>query len=294
MRKWIWTAAIAGATAWSGTIGAQAQVAAGPAAGGVPQKGVFVGVGGSANFSTFVDQDVFGQGLSKIYSGETLVARGEAGGSTSPYLAAQTDFAPMAQFGYFDHFAGTSWMWGAKFTYNYLNASSTQDNFLIPQAGYYTGEVSGVLKGNVYAHGYTMKATNQFELVPFLGYSFDKSFVYLGAGPTLTQIKSELNGLVGFASLFGDHLDLTGAPRNFSSTNWVWGGTVSTGVTYFLAPDWFVDLNYSYTVSTTKTNRFASPFSTLNDGYTFTGLALGTYSGSADVQAVMVSINKVF
>lgn len=293
MRAGMWTVVAVGAMILGGVGGAQAQQAQ-LAGGGVPQKGFFVGAGGSLNFSTFPDQDVFGQGLSKIYSGDTLVARGEAGGSTSPDLSAQTDIAPMAQLGYFERFAGSNWLWGAKFTYNYLNASATQDNFLIPQAGYYTGDVSGVLQGNVYAHSYTMTATNQFALVPFVGYTFDKSFLYLGAGPTLTRIKSELNGLIGFASLFGDHLDLTGAPQSFSSTNWVWGGTVSTGVTYFFATDWFIDLNYTYTMSTTKTNRFAAPFSTLNDGYTFTGLALGTYSGTVDVQAVMVSINKVF
>ncbi|MFG1392902.1 outer membrane protein [Xanthobacter agilis] len=290
MNTWIRTGLLTGAMLWGGAHAAQAQVAAT----GVPQKGFFVGAGGSVNFSTFTNQDVFAQGLSQIYSGDTLVARGEAGGSTSPDLSGQTDFAPMVQLGYYERFSGSNWLWGAKFTYNYLNASSSQENFLIPQAGYYTGEVSGALAGNVYARSSTMKATNQFALVPFLGYAFDKSFVYFGGGPTLTQIKQELNGLVGFASLFGDRLDLTGAPVSFSSTNWVWGGTVSTGVTYFLAPDWFVDLNYTYTMSTTKTNRFAAPFDTLHDGLTFTGVALGTYSGTTDVQAVMVSINKLF
>ncbi len=261
---------------------------------GVPQRGIFAGAGAALNFSTFPNQDVFGQGLSQIYQGSDFIARGEAGGSTSPYLSSQIDIAPVLQLGYFERFSGTPWLWGAKFTFNYLNSASTQNNFLIPQAGYYGGTVSGAMDGNVYAHSYTMTATNQFALVPFLGYSFDKSFIYAGAGPTLTQVKSDLNGLIGFAALFGEHLDLTGAPRSFSSTNWVWGATLSTGVTYFFAKDWFIDLNYTYTMSTTKTNTFASPFNTTHNGYTFSGVALGTYSGTTDVQAVMVSINKVF
>lgn len=288
MQAWVRTTILAGTMLCGASGAAHAQAA------GVPQRGFFAGAGGSLNVSTFPDQDVFAQGLSRIYEGDTLAFRGEAGGSTSPGLAGQTDIAPVFQLGYFEHFGGSNWLWGAKFTYNYLNASATQDNFLIPQAGYFVGEYDGKLVGNVYAHGYTMTATNQFVFVPFLGYAFDSSFVYLGAGPTLTRIKSELNGLVGFAALFDGHTDLTGAPQSFSSTNWVWGGTVSTGLTYFFAPGWFVDLNYTYTMSVTKTNRFAAPFDTSHEGYTFTGLALGTYSGTADVQAVMVSINKVF
>ncbi|GGF85181.1 hypothetical protein GCM10007301_51350 [Azorhizobium oxalatiphilum] len=265
-----------------------------PAGSSVPDRAFFVGAGGSLNSSTYPNQDVFGQGLSNIYNSAGLYAQGEAGGSTSPYLPAQTDISPMLQFGYFQRFAGSNWLWGAKFSYNYLGASSTQDNFLIPQAGRYVGGVTGDLLGNVYAHQSVLKVDNQIDLVPFLGYAFDKGYVYGGAGPSLARMKSELNGLIGFADLFGQTSDITGAPDSFSSTNWVWGATLLAGATYFITPDWFIDLNYSYTMYGTKENHFAAPFSTVHNGLTFNGVAFGYYSGTSDVQTLSLTLNRAF
>ncbi|MGU3492670.1 outer membrane protein [Xanthobacteraceae bacterium A53D] len=261
----------------------------------VPDRAFFAGAGVSANWTSYPNQDVFGQGLANIYdAGGALYAQGQAGGSTSPYMAAQTDISPVLQLGYFQRFAGSDWLWGAKFTYNYLGASTTQENFLIPQAGGYTGSISGALEGNVYARQYTMKVDNQFELIPFLGYAFDRGYVYGGAGPSLTRMKSELNGLIGFADLFGQTSDITGAPDSFSTTNWVWGASFVAGATYFLAPGWFLDVNYAYALNGTATNRFHAPFSTVHNGLTFTGIAFGHYSGTADVQTLSLTINKTF
>ena len=58
-----------------------------------------------------------------------------------------------------------------------------------------------------------------------------------------------MNGLVGFAFVDGGIVDQSGAPQNFSSSNWLIGGAAVVGVTYFLTPSWFVDLNYSYALT---------------------------------------------
>lgn len=260
----------------------------------MPRSGFFGGLGGSANSVTFPNQEVYGLGLSDIYQAGSLVARGYAAGDTTPYLGSSSTIAPVLQLGYYQTIGDSNWLWGGKLTYNYVGASGNRENFLIPQAGAYGGTVSGQLEGNVYAHSYQMNLRHQFALVPVAGYAFDRGFVYGGAGPTLSQIASNLNGLIGFADINGSRFDLTGPPASFSATNWVWGATVVVGGTYFFAPSWFIDVNYSYTVSNTETNAFAAPFSTVHGALTFTGLALGTYSGTADNQALMVSINKVF
>lgn len=289
-----WTAGLL----MAGLTAAQAQVAApapaGAAASIVPWSAFYVGAGGAVNSATFPNQDVYGLGLSDITKAGAPFAKGYAAGNAYPYMASDTSISPIIQFGYFQHFGDTPWMWGAKFSYNYLGTSTEQQNFLIPQNGAYAGAVSGTLAGNVGARSYQMSVKNQMSLVPVVGYSFERSFLYMGAGLTLSQISSNLNGLVGFADIMGSHFDLTGAPQSFSAKNWVYGGTVVAGTTYFFAPGWFLDLNYSYTANTTKTNSFAAPFTTVHDGLTYSGWALGTYSGTADVQSLQLSINKTF
>ena len=82
--------------------------------------------------------------------------------------------------------------------------------------------------------------------IPFLGRSFGQSYVYAGGGPTLSQTRTRLNGLVGFALVDGGIVDQSGAPQDFSSSSWLVGGAAMVGVTYFLTPTWFLDLNYTY------------------------------------------------
>src|ERR1700722_16154787 len=79
-------------------------------------------------------------------------------------------------------------------------------------------------------------------------------------GPTLSQTRTRLNGLVGFALLDGGIVDQSGAPQDFSSSSWLVGGAAVVGVTYFLTPTWFLDLNHTYAMTEGHTANFASPF----------------------------------
>lgn len=97
---------------------------------------------------------------------------------------------------------------------------------MLPQAGSFTytdtGEVDPFL-GNAVVRDYTTTITHQMALTPFVGRSFARGFAYLGAGPTLSRTQTDLDGLVGFADINGDRQDISGAPQNFSSSDWVWG-----------------------------------------------------------------------
>ncbi len=95
--------------------------------------------------------------------------------------------------------------------------------------------------GNALVQSYQIHIDHQMTFVPFIGHAFDRGFVYLGAGPTLTRIRTDLNGLIGFADLNGNRTDVSGAPINLTSKSWVLGGAAMVGATYFLDPTWFVD-----------------------------------------------------
>jgi hypothetical protein len=58
------------------------------------------------------------------------------------------------------------------------------------------------------------------------------------------------------ASPRGQPTDVTGAPVNFLSTQWVWGGAGQIGMTYAFTPTWFLDFNYTYAV---KRNAYRGP-----------------------------------
>jgi len=63
---------------------------------------------------------------------------------------------------------------------------------------------------------------HQFALVPIIGRSFDRSYVYIGGGPTLSLTRGKFNSLVGFARIFGERADISGPPTDLSSSNWMW------------------------------------------------------------------------
>jgi len=260
----------------------------------MPANGVFAGAGGAWNGATFPNQDIYGYGISEIYTILHIhVADGAAAGNAYPKLGSDSSVSPVLQLGFYRSVEGTPWVWGAKFSYNQVGVSGSQENVLIPQAGGYDGLITGTFTGNYLLRSYDVSLNNQFALVPFLGYSFGNGFIYGGAGPTLSRITSNMNGLIGFAEL--DHrYAVSGAPVSFSASNWVWGGTAVAGITYFFARNWFLDLNYSYTASTTVTNSFSNRFDTVYPTVEFKGLSAGTYSGTVNNQALALTINYVF
>jgi hypothetical protein len=196
--------------------------------------------------------------------------------------------------GYFSHFRDSKWLWGAKFSYSYLDATSTNQNVVIPQVGSFTSSTSDTFTGNVVVRSYQTSIKHHMALMPFVGRSFEKGFVYLGAGPSLSQKESHLNGVIGFADINGTHVNITGTPSNFSSSPWVYGGAAVVGATYFIDHSWFLDLNYTFAMTQTQTSSFSGAFSSATDGYTDTGILSGSYGGRVITQSFTISLNKAF
>ncbi len=260
----------------------------------VPRSAFYVGAGGSVNSLGYEEQNIYAQGVSNIFQNGALVASGQAGGPVTPVLDSKTSFAPMAQAGFFQHFGGSQWLWGAKATYSYINARSTQGPLLVPQVGSFTGPTPDTFTGNVVVSDYQSGIRQQINFIPYVGHSFERSMVYVGVGPSLSQVKTNLNGVLGFAAINNTSENITGTPSNFGSTQWVLGGAATIGGTYFIDRDWFIDVNYTFGITETKTNNYAAPFATATDGYTDRGILSGNYTGRIITQSFAVSINKAF
>jgi opacity protein-like surface antigen len=259
----------------------------------VPRAAFYAGVGAGFNSVNFSNQNIFAQGVSDIFQNGVLVASGQAGGPTDPTLNSQTGFSPTVQAGYYQHFSG-NWLWGAKFSYSSLGITSTDQNVAVPQAGSFTSATPATFTGNVVVRSFQNTINHQLTFIPFVGHSFERSFFYIGAGPSLSQTRTKLNGVIGFADLNGQHANITGTPSNFSSTQWALGGAATVGMTYFLDRSWFIDLSYTYSMTENLTENFSAPFASSSLGYDDTGVLSGNYSGRVITQSVHVSINKAF
>jgi hypothetical protein len=253
----------------------------------------FVGLGGSFNTVNF-DQDMFASGVGNVYQGGTLVAVGGAGGPAGPRQGNELTLAPEVQLGYLAHFAASNWLWGAKFLYQYPAATATTRD-IDPQVGALT-TVSGPdsFTGNVVIGSYRTRLDHEFAFMPFVGHSFARSYVYLGAGPALFATQTKVDNAIGFADVNGIHADATGAPLNFASSQWVWGGAAQIGLAYYLDHGWFLDLNYTYARTGKFTSNFSAPFSSSSAGYQTVGTLFVSPSQRVTDQSVSVSINRGF
>lgn len=167
----------------------------------VPQSAFFVGLGGGLDSANFGNQNVFGKGTSFTppTGGHVTPQIGSAQGSTGLDLDTHTALAPTIQAGYFQHFFGTPWMWGGKLTYSYLDIGSAKNDLLIPQSGGFTQDGAFTpFVGNYLVQSYRQTLNQQVSFVPFLGRSFDRSYLYLGAGPTVAKVSPDLKRSLPF------------------------------------------------------------------------------------------------
>ncbi|MDR3443376.1 MAG: hypothetical protein P4L65_10180 [Legionella sp.] len=254
------------------------------------QTNFFVGLGGGYN-SIQTKQNVYAIGVAS-YTG-SISGSGTAQGPAYPFYNTENTFAPEVQAGFFRQIMDTNYLWGVKFSYQYLGAVATHSTFTVSQSGTVNGTV---LNGNVLVESAQNKTTHEMLLLPFIGQSFKHSQIYLGVGPALFGTGSNINGEIGFANLFSSPTDLTGAPANSNKKSWEWGGAAQVGLSYFLASDWTVDLSYTYAISNQYKINYAIPFTHFvkSDNITTTGTGYTNTSQNVMAQAVTLTVNKVF
>lgn len=265
----------------------------------MPDRAFYFGLGGGFSDNHFGSQTVYALGTSDIFMDGDLIATGIADGPAPVDVPNASGLVPSVQAGYFHHMPGGEWILGGKFTYNYLNSSSSVENIRLPQAGSFTYTETGVTEpflGNAVARNFKSTVKHQIALVPYVGRSFGNGFVYFGAGPTLTETQTDIDGLVGFADINDTRRDISGAPQNFSASDWVVGGTATVGLTYFLDSSWFVDASYSYATTRDSRSDFVSTYQYENtsNGQVTVGDLIGDSTGRVATQSIVVTLNMAF
>lgn len=277
----------------------------------VPKSGLSVGIGGNLNVATFAQQNFYLAGLSKDnfesrarrLDGLTL-GTGYAAFNTPVNLTPQVRVAPIGQFNYFNHFGETEWMWGAKGAYTYLNSAASTPLVLIPQFGAFNDNLLGSpglpFHGTYTVGQYQTRINHQFTLTPYLGRSFDNGFIYVGAGPSLSELQTNLNNMLGIRNSNGQPVNQTGISTNAQNSLWVFGGAVTTGITYFLNPSWYIDLNYTFSQTRGATNYYLGWYAAKDPGFDFRNLSItgvgyvpASIAGSLNTQSINASINWV-
>src|SRR5437870_2421655 len=267
----------------------------------VPRSLFFVGAGAGLGIVASGEQSVFNKGISSIFDNGVLLGTGTADGPpVTPDLGADATGVPLVQLGYFQHFGDSDWLWGIKLSYSYLGTTNlAEHNLVIPQVG--TGTVPNVpsFEGFSTIKSYEVFVDHQLSLVPFVGRSFKNSFVYGGAGPSLSHVGASLNDVVGFAIFDGGPLpglvDVSGRPQSDEQSQWAFGVAASGGVTYFITRSWFLDLNYTFSHPFTGKSFVHSPFH--NEAYSpivFEGTLNGYYTAKLNTHLITISLNVGF
>ena len=266
-----------------------------PSGSSVPNSAFFLGLGGSANWTNFTDQHVYAIGTSNVYSDGIQVASGSAQGPTRIPMSGRFAFAPSFQGGYFQRFGASEWLWGAKLSYNYLGANLDQHELDHPSIWllhhHREPHPRGLQRPGLCARSQDeCDAGNRLHPVPWS--RLRSKLCLRWRRSNAFQARTQLNGLVGFAFVNGAIVDQSGVPQDFSSSSWLFGGAATVGVTYFLTPSWFIDLNYTYATTEGHTSKFSSPF--VDRSSTSVGTFVGNSAWTAQTQRVALTINKAF
>lgn len=259
----------------------------------------FLGLGGSYN-SIDITQNSWGKGISNIQTNTGANSNGVAQGTGAPFHNTVNRFAPEVQAGYFKHLNDTQNLYGVKFSYQYLGSTATNANLYIPQLGTMTSNTGSTssLFGYVNADSVQVTTNHELMLLGFVGRSFGNKYFYLGAGPSLFNLKSKNYYSIGYAEYEGATVDVTGLVSYASPSIWAWGGAAQLGMTYFINPSLFIDASYTYAVTgentTTHQQAFSNSSSLGSTHYTTSGTLLTKDTLSVSTQAVSLALNKVF
>ncbi len=261
----------------AGTIGA--------AETSLSQTGFFIGAGGSYNI---IRSNANTSGTLNAISG--LPPLGTFTGTTGSYTITQKNISPEVQAGYFQHISHSNWLWGAEFFYQY--SQNGQTIYGEPQdPGAFINLLSPGIntRDEITFSAVQMNTHHQLALPIFLGRIFANSFIYLGGGPAL--IRTKLKVYSSDDTLSGYY---AGTINGFSNAKWLWGGAVQGGLAYYVAPTWFLKLNYTYSVTGQYKTANSMSFSpSINEGFN-TGLVAFQTSQRITAQELALSINKVF
>ena len=263
------------------------------------RDGLFLGIGSNYN-SIDTTQNSWGKGISNILTNTGDNSNGVAQGTGAPFNNTINRFAPQVQAGYFKHVADTQHVYGLKFAYQYLGSTATNSNLYIPQLGQMTSNTgtTSSLFGYVNADSMQVTTSHELTLMALIGRSFGNKYFYLGAGPSLFNLKSKNYYSIGYAEYNGATVNVTGLVSYSSPSIWAVGGAAQFGMAYFISPSWFIDASYTYARTgnntTTHDQTFSNSSALGSVRYTTSGTLFTKDTLKTSNQAVTLSMNKVF
>jgi len=66
------------------------------------------------------------------------------------------------------------------------------------------------------------------------------------------------------------------------------------GGTYFLDKSWFLDFSYTYSMTQNKTSNYYSTFNNPGSPNSYSGSLIGSSTGTASIQTLGLTMNKLF
>lgn len=100
---------------------------------------------------------------------------------------------------------------------------------------------------------------------------------------------------MGYATFGGNFTNVSGQPQSFYAGQWTFGAAATAGLTFFLTPSWFLDLNYVFSMPNANITQLTSPFNNPGTGpVAFTGTLIGAYSANLNTHSIGLTINRAF
>ncbi len=142
-------------------------------------------------------------------------------------------------------------------------------------------------------------AHHQMNLLALAGKQFNNKLFYLGLGPSLINLKSQNYNSIGYATIDGEVIDVTGLVNYQSPNIWAWGGAAQIGMSYYLDANWFVDVSYTYSLAATYSSPHEQSFTNTttlanNPVTTYGILTTKDTLKSTTLQSIHLSINRRF
>lgn len=182
-----------------------------------------------------------------------------------------TKLTPVAQAGYWGNSIMSSrFHWGAKVKYSYLNANQ---NYFI-EAGRNTDETN-----------FDTRVDHQLAFSLLLGAQINHFFPYIGGGAAWLPNVRVSYSFSGRGNIPDDTI-----AENQSHD--LWGGIATIGGIYQLSPAWFLDAEYSYTVTPNKTYKLG--FSQKNQNGNVNRVGSLKTKLNVHSQQFVISLNRRF
>lgn len=248
-------------------------------------NGYYAGVGGSFNAARLRTDT---SAVLTATSGFTPL--GVLSGSTGEYKNSDHSAAFEAKLGYQQTIQSSPWLWNIEFLYQYsgikMAASGAE---AAPGTRFFLTSNTSFITDELRTNRVETKMNNAFMLPLGLGHLYSRGSIYAAAGPALFKLQHH-------RFMTSDNLSAlyVGTINDFPMTNWLWGGVMQAGLTWFIEPQWFLKMNYSYGLTGKKINSNTVGYAAnLNNGLNDGTLRIANRERYT-TQSIALSINRMF